>query len=83
MTAVFVPEPPPLLAINLTVYVPGVVYVWLGFRDVDVPVSPNVHAQLVGEFDEVSVKFTVNGATPLVGVAVKLAVGGATGTGIV
>ena len=51
------------------------VYVWLGLCDVDVPVSPNVQDQFVGEFDEVSVKATASGAAPLVGLAVKLATG--------
>ena len=39
------------------------------------PPSPKAQAQLVGEPVLVSVKFTVRGAVPLVGVAVKPAVG--------
>jgi hypothetical protein len=46
-----------------------------GEGDVDVPPSPKVQAQLVGEPLLVSVKFTVSGAVPEVGDAVKLAVG--------
>ena len=42
---------------------------------VDVPPSPKVQAQLVGPPVLVSVKLTVSGTEPVVGVAVKLAVG--------
>jgi hypothetical protein len=49
----------------------------LGFCTVEVEVAltPKFHAQLVGAFVEVSVKFTVSGAVPDVGVAPKLATG--------
>jgi hypothetical protein len=40
------------------------VKVWLGFRSVDVPPSPNDHHQEAAGWVEVSVNFTVNGATP-------------------
>ena len=50
-------------------------YVWDGEGDADVPLSPNVQAQLVGPPVLVSVKLTVSGAVPVTGVAVKLAVG--------
>jgi hypothetical protein len=46
-----------------------------GEAAVDVPPSPKVQAQLVGEPLLVSVKLTASGAEPEVGVAVKLAVG--------
>jgi hypothetical protein len=42
-----------------------------------VPPSPKVHAQLVGLPVEVSVNWTLRGATPLVALAVKFAVGAA------
>jgi hypothetical protein len=46
---------------------------------VDVPPSPKLHAQLVGEPVEVSVKLTVSGITPLVGDPLKFATGGTGG----
>ncbi len=51
------------------------VYAWLGFCAVEVPVSPKFHDQLVGLFVDMSVKLTVNGTVPLVGVPLKLATG--------
>src|SRR3954453_19322758 len=39
--------PPSLLATRLTVYVPAVVQLWVGFCTVDVVPSPKSHAQLV------------------------------------
>ncbi len=50
-----------------------------GFRLVDVLPSPNAHAQPVAEVDW-SMKLTPNGAAPLVGLALKPAVGGRTPT---
>jgi hypothetical protein len=47
---------------------------------VEVLLSPNAHDQELGEPVEVSVKFTANGAVPLVGLPVKFATGGATVT---
>src|SRR5947207_11863359 len=44
-----------------------------------VPPSPKVHARLVIEPTEPSENVTVNGAVPLVGLPVKLAVGGTFG----
>jgi hypothetical protein len=44
---------------------------------VDVPPSPKSQLQLVGDPVLVSVKLTVSGADPAVGVATKLAVGAA------
>ncbi len=48
---------------------------WLGFCTVDEPPSPKVHDQEVGELVELSVKLTLNGLVPLVGVPEKLATG--------
>ena len=58
---------------------PGETYVYVmlvGAAKLAVPPSPKVHALLVMEPVELSVKFTANGAKPEVGVAVKLATGG-------
>ena len=68
-------DPRALVAVNVAVKVPVVVNVCEGDGEVDVPPFPKVQAQLVGEPLLVSVKFTASGAVPLVGVAVKLAVG--------
>jgi hypothetical protein len=68
-------EPCAFVAVNVAVYVPLAVYVCVGFWLVDVPPSPNVHAQLVGPPVLVSVNVTSNCAGPLVGLAVKDAVG--------
>ncbi len=54
---------------------PVVSYWCWGDCEVDVPPSPKSQDQLVGEPVLVSVKFTTSGAVPVVGVAVKLAVG--------
>ena len=48
---------------------------WLGLCTVLVPPSPNVHDHAVGVFVEESVKFTVNGTAPIVGVPEKAATG--------
>src|ERR1017187_6363751 len=76
MAAVFVLEPPALEAINCAVQTPGFRYAYDGFSAVDVPPSPKVQIQVVGEFEDVSVKFTDNGAAPLAGYAVKFTTGG-------
>jgi len=68
-------DPRPFVAVKVAVKDPVPVYVCDGEREVDVPPSPKVQLQLVGEPALVSVKFTASGAVPLVGVAVKLAVG--------
>lgn len=61
-----------LVACIVTVYTPERVYVCCGgFFKFDVVPSPNCQYQFVGLFDDVSVYCTVNGAGPLVGVAVK------------
>jgi hypothetical protein len=44
-----------------------------------VPPSPNVHAQLVGVFVELSVNVTLSGSVPVRGVPVKFATGTTTG----
>jgi hypothetical protein len=61
---------------SVMVHVPAAVYVQDGFLAVDVPPSPKVHAQLVGEPDDVSVNWTNNCTSPEVGEKVKLAIGG-------
>ena len=48
-----------------------------GFWVVEVPPSPKVHAHEVGLPALVSVNWTVRGARPAVGVAVKAVTGGA------
>ena len=48
-----------------------------GFCSEEVPPSPKVHAHAVGEPVEVSVNWTVRGARPAVGEAVKAVTGGA------
>jgi hypothetical protein len=53
--AVLVPDP--LVASNVTVYVDGVPYVWLGFVVELVVPSPKCHCQEVGEFVDVSVNW--------------------------
>jgi len=50
--------------------------VCVGLAAVDAPPSPKSQDRLVGVPVEVSAKATWSGAGPLVGVAVKLAVGG-------
>ena len=47
----------------------------MGFWEEEVPPSPKVHDQEVGLLEERSVKLTVNGAGPEVGVPEKLATG--------
>ncbi len=64
-----------MVAVKLTVYVPTELYVWDGFLRVEVPVSPKFQDQEVDPVDR-SVKLTVRGTPPEVGVAEKLAVGG-------
>jgi len=49
-------------AVNATVYVPEVAYVWLGFCAVDVLASPKSQAHDVGVPVEVSVNCTASGA---------------------
>ena len=49
---------------------------WLGFCEVEVDPSPKSHARFVGELVEVSLKLTLSGALPEVGLAVKEAFGG-------
>jgi len=53
-----------------------VVLVCVAFAVDAEPPSPKSHDQSVGAPVDVSVKATLNGAVPFVGVAVKLAVGG-------
>jgi hypothetical protein len=79
MLAVLVLDPVAFVAFRVTVYVPALVKVCDGFRTVEVPPSPKVHAQLVGVPVEVSVNWTASGAVPVVGDQVKLATGAGTG----
>ena len=53
-------------AVRVTVYVPAAEYVWIGLCTVDVPPSPNDHDHEVGEFDDKSMNWTLNGAVPVV-----------------
>jgi hypothetical protein len=69
-------DPKALLTVNMAVKYPALVYVWEGFCAVLLAdPSPKFHCQLVGELPDMSVNWTFNGDAPLMGVAVKLAVG--------
>ena len=68
-------EPLALVAVNVTVYVPGVKYVVEGFFKVDVEPLPKFHCHAVGLPVERSWKLMMMGAQPLVCAAVKFAVG--------
>ncbi|OQA58290.1 MAG: hypothetical protein BWY45_01258 [Euryarchaeota archaeon ADurb.Bin294] len=72
---VLVLEPPVAeLAVSFTVYVPAFWYVCEGFAIIpSVVPSPKSHAHMVGLPVDVSVNWTVSGAVPDVGVAVKSA----------
>jgi hypothetical protein len=72
---VLVPTGP--LTINRTSFVPAAEYVCVRLTAVVllVPPSPKLHDRVATAPVEVSVNVTVNGAGPLVGVAVKLATG--------
>ena len=63
------------VAVSVTVYVPGVKYVAVGLRKLDVEPFPKFHDHEVGLFVERSVKFTMIGEQPERGVPVKLALG--------
>jgi hypothetical protein len=68
-------DPPLLVTVRFTVYIPTAVYVWVSFwRSLYVP-SPNDQFHEVGEPVEVSVNVTASGTVPEVGVAVKEATG--------
>ena len=69
--------PPALLAVSATVYVPAALYAWFGFCWEEVLPSPKLQDQAVGPPEDVSVNATVSGDVPLVGEALKLAVGAA------
>src|ERR671930_2047199 len=75
----------PLLSVTMrrTVYVPGVVYVKLGFCAVESPYVPSpfrsqeyVIGSPSGSLDPLPSKLTVSGVGPLVGLAVATAFGG-------
>ena len=75
MVSVSVFDPKLLVAVSVTVYVPLVVYRWLGFCVVAVPPSPKFQLHEVGPLVDRSVKET----TPVqleVTLAEKLATGG-------
>jgi hypothetical protein len=66
--------------VSVTVYTPCVAYVCVGCCVVEIWLSPNCQYQLtMGLLPavDVSVKYTVSGASPLMGAASKLAWGGA------
>ena len=73
-------EPFAFVAVRLTVYVPEVTYVCVGFWAVDVPPSPKLHDHDVGVPVEVSVNVTESGLVPDVGVPVKFVTGGGIGS---
>jgi hypothetical protein len=72
-----------LVAVSFTEYVPGAVYVNDGLRSVEstVPSFWKSHAQVVGEPVDASLKSTFSGAVPVLGVALKSAVGAPGGGG--
>ncbi len=74
--------PPVFVAFSVTVYVPAEVYACDGLLVVDVLPSPKVQYQDVGELVDASVKATVSGADPEVGVPVNDATGAGTGVGV-
>ena len=78
MFCVDVFDPPPFVAVKLTLYVPGVLYVTVGLVKVELDGVPPVKVQLfeVGELVDVFVKATDCPAQIVVGVPVKLATGG-------
>ena len=69
-------EPFVFVAVRLTVYVPAVTYVCVGFWAVDIFPSPKFHDHEVGLPVEVSVNVTKSGFDPDVGVPVNFATGG-------
>lgn len=71
-----------MVAVRLTVYVPGTVYWCEGFLAVEVLVSPKFHAHEVGVFVDRSVKATLTGAVPLKGVPENSATGTGTDVGV-
>jgi hypothetical protein len=74
-------DPAALVTVSVMLKTPVVAYVWAGGDwTVEVPPSPNVHAQLVGVPVEDSVTVTARGAAPVLGVTEKAATG-ATGPG--
>src|SRR5258705_10178253 len=77
---VLVSEPMALVLVSVTLYVPGALYVTVGFCAVDVVGVPpgKLHDHDVGLPVLRSVKFTVILLQPLVGVPLKLATGALT-----
>lgn len=64
-------EPVPLLTVKVTVFVPAVVYAWLGFWAVLVDPSPKFHDQAAGLPADMSVNCTDWPVTGDVGANVK------------
>lgn len=62
--------------VRLTAYFPALVYLYTGFWADEVPLSPKFQDQEVGEFELLSLNFTVRGTFPDVGDAEKAATGG-------
>ena len=68
--------PPAFVAVNDTVYVPGVLYVFVGFCEVLVVLSPKFHNHVVTGYNGLLVVPSVNAidvivAYPVLGVAIK------------
>ncbi len=64
-----------LLAVNVTLYFPALLYVCTGFFSVELPPSPKVHFHAVGAPVLWSLKLTVRGTLPIAGVAEKAVTG--------
>lgn len=75
-------EPALFLTISVTVKVPGVKYLCLGFFSVEVVPSPNFQRYEVGVPVDLSVKEMVRGAWPEVTLALNWATGAWTTTGV-
>ena len=68
------------VAVSVTVYLPTLEYLCVGFCWVEVVPSPKLHFHLIGEPVLVSLKATVSGAFPSAGFAENSATGFATAT---
>jgi hypothetical protein len=75
LVAVVIRLPAVFVAVKVIVYFPAPAYVCNGFCTVDVPPSPNDHAQEVGEGEDVSLNWTVRGEIPEVTFAMNVATG--------
>lgn len=63
---VSVADGPIVVTVSETSYVPGLLYTCVGFWSLDVPLSPNAHAQeeIIPDPTDRSMNFDVSGATP-------------------